>query len=88
MLDTHLQQVAWSAHKIVWTTSSETVSERGRFPEKRALLFLRSDLALQERILKTSTKSAENAFFLRSVLTVQDRIFKIRVFASLGCSCF
>ena len=30
-------------------------------PEKRALLFLRSDLALQDRILKISKESAENA---------------------------
>ena len=53
-------------------------------PEKRVLLFLRSDLALEERILKISIKSAENAIFLRSDLRVQDRILKIRVLASLG----
>ena len=53
-------------------------------PEKRALSFLRSDLALQDWSLKISTKSAESALFLRSVLTVQNRILKIRVLASLG----
>ena len=35
----------------------------GRYPQKRAFLFLRSDLALEERILKISIKSAKNALF-------------------------
>ena len=54
------------------------------FPEKRAILFLRSDLALQDRLLKISKKTAENTLFSRSDLTVQDRILKIRSLASLG----
>ena len=42
------------------------------FPEKRALLFLRSDLALEERVFKNKAKkSAENTlFFKRSTLAM------------------
>ena len=66
-------------------TSSRKLLQKAGNPEKRAPLFLRSDLALEERILKNKQKSAEKYLILRSVLTAQDRISKIRVLAlSLG----
>ena len=60
------------------------ISAQQLFPEKRVLLVLRSELALQERISKIRHFLLILGIVLRSDLAAQDRILKIRVLASLN----
>ena len=53
--------------EIPKTTKIKNAEKNGHFdknnPEKRGILFLRSDLALQDRILKTSQKLKKMPYF-------------------------